>query len=151
MPWLMGVNFRVLNIIDDFNREALASEAAFSFPAQQVVEIMKRLAFIKGLPKKLRVDNGPEFMAKVFVQWCKEHQVQIQYIQPGKPVQNAYIERFNRLYREDVLDAYLFESLFQVRMLSEQWKKDYNLNHPHQSLDRKSPLAFAENFKAKAS
>lgn len=145
-----GRKIRVLNIMDDFNREMLAIEIGLSIPAQRVVRVLKRLEEQRGLPKKIRVDNGPEFIAKAFKEYC-EQKIRIQYIQPGKPVQNAYIERLNRLFREDVLDAYWFEDLEQVSMLAEDWRQDYNRNHPHKALERVSPKAFlAQHYSALA-
>ena len=81
-------------------------------------------------------------MSKAFIEWCDENKIKIKYIQPGKPQQNAFVERFNRLYREDVLDAYLFQDIQQVGVLSDHWKEDYNENHPHGSLGGKSPRKY---------
>lgn len=141
-----GRRIRILNIIDDYNREALAVESGFSFPSEQVIKVMKELVFFRGKPKAVRVDNGPEFISKIFVNWCTFHGIDIKYIQPGKPVQNAYIERFNRLFREDILDAYLFDDIDQLRKLSADWMDDYNRNHPHSSLNKKSPYEYAKTF-----
>lgn len=141
-----GRRIRILNIIDDYNREALAVETGFSFPGEQVVRVLKELMFLRGKPKVIRVDNGPEFLSKIFVNWCAFHGIEIKYIQPGKPVQNAYIERFNRLFREDILDAYIFNDIHQLRTLSAEWMDDYNRNHPHSALDKKSPYEFAKTF-----
>lgn len=91
---------------------------------------------------RLSVDNGPELLAQVFVDWCAVRGIGIHYIQPGKPDQNAYIERFNRTYREEVLDAYLFESLDEVRAVSERWLLAYNHERPHDSLGAVPPLTF---------
>ena len=137
-----GRKFRVLNVIDDFNREALAVEAEYSFPAQRVISVMERLIEFNGKPSSLRVDNGSEFIAHDFKNWCEDHGINIQYIQPGKPMQNAYIERFNRHFREDILDAYLFAGITEVRQLAERWKDDYNHYHPHKSLMGMSPVQF---------
>ena len=112
-----GRKIRVLIILDDFNREVLAIEAGLSIPAQRVVRVLKQLKEERGLPQKIRVDNGPEFLAKDFQRFCRDR-VHIHYIQPGKPTQNAYIERLNREFREDVLDAYWFEDLDQVNVLA---------------------------------
>lgn len=139
-----GRKFRVFNIIDDYNREAIAVEASHGFPAERVVRLMARVILFRGKPNCIRVDNGTEFTSKAFTQWCKDNNIRIKYIQPGKPTQNAYIERFNRLYREDILDAYLFESLREVKQLSEEWRMDYNKYHPHKSLMCMSPLRFKE-------
>jgi putative transposase len=138
-----GRRFRVLNIIDDYNREALVTDSQHSFPAEDVVKTLDDLVFLRGKPGHIRVDNGPEFTAKVFVDWCQENDITIKYIQPGKPVQNALIERFNRLFREDILDAYLFDNIHQVESLANKWKEDYNENHPHGSLGGLSPRKYA--------
>ena len=135
-------SYRLFNVIDDFNREALCVEPSFSYPAEHVIRILEILASERGLPRVIRVDNGPEFLANSFKEFCRIHAVDIQYIQPGKPMQNGYIERFNRLVREEVLDAYLFNSLSQIRILCERLKDDYNANHPHQSLCSQSPKRF---------
>ena len=90
----------------------------------------------------LRVDNGPELTAADFADWCGEREIVIGYIQPGKPDQNAYIERFNRSYRGEVLDAYVFESISEVRAVTEEWLEDYNSERPHDSLGRVPPLTF---------
>lgn len=137
-----GRRIRILNVTDDFNREALAVEAALSFPAERVVRVIKLLEEEYGLPEVIRVDNGPEFISNRLQSWCKEKQITIQYIQPGKPSQNAYIERFNRIFREDVLDAYWFEDLEQLRTLIYEWRIDYNHNHPHSALAGLSPIAY---------
>lgn len=137
-----GRKIRVLNIIDDYNREALATETGLSFPAGRVIRVLERLAFEHGFPKQLRVDNGPEFTAHELNIFCKKKGIKLLYIPPGKPNKNGYIERFNRTFREDVLDAYIFESLSQLQLTSEQWRLKYNQNHPHQSLGGMSPVAF---------
>ena len=138
-----GRRYRILNIIDDYNREALLVKPQLIFPGEHVVNALNDLVFYRGIPSQIRVDNGPEFLSKVFVEWCHTNHVKILYIQPGKPVQNAFIERFNRLYREDVLDAYLFENISQVQEISRQWMDDYNENHPHGSLGGISPKKYA--------
>ena len=141
-----GRRIRVLNIIDDFNREALWVDAQYSYPSEFVVRALQNLEVERGLPKKIRVDNGPEFISKNLKKYCECKQIKLEYIKPGKPTQNAYVERFNRHFREDILDAYLFESLTQVNILCNKWKKDYNDNHPHRSLGYKSPTVFKELY-----
>lgn len=137
-----GRRFRILNIIDDCNREALLNEAFYSIPAERLVDALKRLFVYRTKPLKIRVDNGPEFISKVFLSFCVQHNIELCHIQPGKPTQNAYIERFNRTFREDVLDAYLFESIQEVNAKAYEWQIDYNANHPHQSLNGQSPWLF---------
>jgi putative transposase len=93
-------------------------------------------------PARLRMDNGPELLAAAFVEWCTAQRITLGYIQPGKPDQNAFIERFNRTYREEVLDAYLFDSLDQVRAITETWLEIYNTERPHESLGQVPPSSF---------
>ena len=95
-----------------------------------------------GKPKALRADNGSEFTSIAFTEWCERRQIQLWYIEPGKPDQNAFVERFNRTYREQVLDAHLFDSIAQVRDLTESWIPQYNEERPHDSLGRVPPLTF---------
>jgi putative transposase len=137
-----GRKFRVLNIIDDFNREALRIEPHFSIGSSRVVSILERLTFERGKPSVIRVDNGPEFIAGALNEWCSENNIRLQFIQPGKPNQNAYIERFNRSFRERVLDAWLFDDLSQVRILSDEFMEDYNHHRPHEALGNVSPLKY---------
>ncbi len=107
--------FRTFNVIDDFNRESLTIEVDTSITAKRLIRIFEILKITRGLPDVLRVDNGPEFTSGEFVAWAEDNGMFIQYIQPGKPNQNAYIERLNRTYREELLDLYIFESLSDVR------------------------------------
>jgi putative transposase len=138
-----GRKVRVFNVLDDHNREAIAVRAERSFPADRVVEVLEQLSRDRGLPKRIRVDNGPEFISQVFTQWCAAKGVEVHHIQPGKPAQNAYIERFNRTFREDVLDAYIFDDLEQLQLMAEQWAYDYNHNHPHTALGGISPIKYS--------
>ena len=144
-----GRRFRVLNIIDDFNRKAVAIEAEFSFPAFGVIEALRRAFEEYGKPRKIRVDNGPEFTSVELSEWCRLQNVELQFIQPGKPMQNGYIERFNRTYRQDVLNAYLFAGIDQVRVLSEKWMEDYNFSRPHEALSGKTPYQAEQLFSSK--
>lgn len=137
-----GRRFRVLNVIDDYNREALINEAYYSIPADRLVNSLKQLFQYRSKPSRIRTDNGPEFLSKTFVDFCSTHGIELCYIQPGKPAQNAYIERFNRTFREDVLDAYIFSSIQEVNALAFEWQIDYNQNHPHKSLQGQSPWLF---------
>lgn len=134
-----GRKFRVLNLLDDFNREALAIEVDTSFRAERVIRVLEQIVKWRGKPSRIRVDNGPEFVSSKLGLWCEEHGINLQFIQPGKPSQNAYIERFNGSFRRDVLDAYLFETLTQVRILAEEWMNDYNYERPHDALQGRSP------------
>lgn len=138
-----GRTFRTLNVIDDFNREALWIEVDTSIPAERVVRVLEQLIDWRGKPASIRMDNGPELISKRLENWAKEKHIELLHIQPGKPAQNAYIERFNRTYREDVLDVYLFDDLKEVRHLTEQWLEDYNTIRPHQALQGLAPRQFA--------
>ena len=134
--------FRTLNVIDDYNREAVAIEVAHTMPAVKVTELLERIITEQGKPKCIRVDNGPEFISKEFNAWCSGKNIKIQYTQPGRPMQNGYIERFNRSFRESILDAYLFEDIMQVQLLAEEWVSDYNLKRPHEALGGKTPIQY---------
>ena len=103
----VGRKFRTLNVIDDHNREVLAVEIDYSLPAARVIRVLEQIAEERGLPEEIRVDNGPEFISVTLECWAKSKQVKLEHIKPGKPAQNAYIERFNRTYREDILDIHL--------------------------------------------
>ena len=138
-----GRTFRTLNIIDDFNREALWIEVDTSLPAERVVCVLEGLLLGRATPKQIRMDNGPELISQRFENWAKQKQIELIHIQPGKPAQNAYIERFNRTFREDVLDAYLFDDLQEVRTITERWLEEYNTVRPHEALQGLSPRQFA--------
>jgi putative transposase len=131
--------FRTFNVIDDCTREALAIEVDTSISSKRVIRILERIIEHRGSPKTIRTDNGPEFTSKEFELWCHEKGITIQFIQPGRPMQNGYIERFNRLYREAVLDAYLFFELQEVRILTNEWLVEYNTKRPHESLQNLTP------------
>lgn len=137
-----GRRIRTFNVIDDCSRESLAIEVGISFPSQRVVRVLCQLEEEIGLPSTIRVDNGPEFISNHFQQWCAQKDIVIQYTQPGKPMQNGFIERFNRFFREDILDAYWFEDLQQLRILTDKWRCDYNQNHPHKSLGGLTPQQY---------
>jgi putative transposase len=137
-----GRRVRALTVLDEGNREGLEIVLGVSLPSRRVVRVLDELVALHGRPVAVRVDNGPEFTAQPFVEWAAEHQVAILYIQPGKPDQNAYIERFNRSYRTEVLNAHLFESVAELRTLTDQWLRVYNHERPHDSLGRVPPLTF---------
>ena len=138
-----GRAFRTLNILDDFNREALWIEVDTSLPAERVIRVLEMLISWRGRPAQIRTDNGPELIASRLEKWAEEHQIILAHIQPGKPAQNAFIERFNRTFREDVLDAYVFDSLSEVRDIAEQWLEEYNAIRPHDALQGLSPYQYA--------
>lgn len=137
-----GRRVRLLTMLDEGNREALEIGIGLSLPSRRVVRELEALVAVHGCPSAIRVDNGPEFTAQPFVDWCAEHGVTVLYIQPGKPDQNAYIERFNRTYRTEVLNAHLVESVAELRALTDAWLIVYNRERPHDSLGRVPPLTF---------
>jgi len=138
-----GRTFRTLNVIDDFNREALWIEVDTSLPAERVVRVLEQLLDWRDQPTRIRMDNGPELISQRLENWAQEKHIELLHIQPGKPAQNAYIERFNRTYREEVLDAYLFDDLQEVRLITEHWLEDYNTIRPHEALQGLPPRQFA--------
>lgn len=139
-----GRRFRTLNVLDDFNRQVLGIEVDFSLPATRVVRLLGQLVEQHGRPEKLRCDNGPEFISAVLREWCETQGIVLHWIQPGKPTQNAYVERFNGSFRREVLDAYLFTTLRQVRHLLTEWMHDYNTLRPHQALGFLTPMEFKQ-------
>lgn len=138
-----GQRFRTLNIMDDFNREILHIEVSTSLPSKRVVRILDQLKDWRGLPEQIRVDNGPEFIGAPLTEWAVSNDVRILFIQPGKPMQNGFIERFNKTYRTEILDQYLFFSLQEAREITGQWMEDYNCHRPHDSLDDFTPVEYA--------
>jgi putative transposase len=136
------VRFRTFNVIDDFNREVLGIDIATSMPSLRVIRYLDQLAEWHGYPAKIRVDNGTEFTSEVFTNWAKEHDIMIDYIEPGCPYQNAYVERFNRTYRDDVLNSYIFNNLNEVKQITEEWIEIYNNERPHDSLNNMTPVEY---------
>lgn len=134
--------FRTFNVNDDFNRESLRIEVDISLPSQRIIRALGELVEL-GEPRCLRLDNGPEFISAALGQWAKQHGIELVHIQPGKPTQNAYIERFNRTFRTEVLDRYVFTALDEVRRMAEDWRHRYNHDRPHRSLGWLSPIRYA--------
>jgi putative transposase len=143
-----GRRFRTLNVLDEGVRECLSIEVDTSLPAARVIRVLEQLKSWRGLPQQLRLDNGPEFIAESLVSWCRSHDIHLAYIQPGKPNQNAYIERFNRTFRYEVLDAHIFENLEQVRDIAWEWIQQYNEERPHDALGRIPPSVFRRRITA---
>jgi len=139
-----GRRFRLLNIVDDFNREILSMEADLSLPALRVIRVLEYLREFRRLPKMIRVDNGPEFISHTLDEWCRRHQITLLYIQPGKPMQNGYVERCNGSIRKELLNTNVFYSLKEVREKIEEWMWDYNHERPHKSLNYKAPVDLLE-------
>jgi putative transposase len=137
-----GRKIRLLNVMDDFNRQSLWIEVDTSLPTLRLIRVLEQLRNQRGLPANIRTDNGPEFISHKLQHWCEKAGITLQYIQPGRPMQNAYIERKNGSMRRELLNAYLFSSLNEVRRMTEEWRRDYNEERPHQSLHQLSPLNY---------
>ena len=121
-------------------------EPSHALPAAKVIRLLEVIVSKRGCPEMIRVDNGPEFISKKLESWAQQNNVQIQHIQPGKPAQNGYIERFNRTYREEILSLYLFESIDQVQELTDEWLTHYNESRPHRSLGGLAPRQYASRM-----
>ncbi len=134
--------FRTLNIIDNFSRESLAIEPDTSLPAYRVRQVLDVLKATRELPKEIIVDNGPEFRSKLMANWAEENKVTLRFIDPGKPMQNAYIESFNGRLRDECLNVHLFMNLNNAKKVIESWRQEYNADRPHSALNGLSPLAF---------
>ena len=141
-----GRRFRVLTIVDDLSRECPALEADHSLTGKRVTRVLDRIALTRGLPDIITVDNGPEFISEALDLWAYENNVKLRFIQPGKPVQNAYIESFNGKFREECLNEHVFVSLHSAQQIIETWRQDYNSERPHSSLNDLTPEEFAKTF-----
>lgn len=124
---------------DDYNREALAIEIDLNIPVQRVIRVLDRIVANRGYPLKMQMYNGSELISLTLAQSAEEHGVMLEFIRPGKPTQNTFIERFNRTYRTEILDFYLFRTLNEAREITERWLAEYNSERPHESLNNLTP------------
>ena len=141
-----GRRLRCLNIVDDFTKECLAIEVDTSLPGRRVVSVLERLAEFRGLPQSVTVDNGPEFISKVLDAWAYRQQLQLRFIEPGKPQQNAYIESFNGKFRDECLNEHWFLSMRHAREVIAAWRLEYNEERPHSALGYQTPKEFIKRF-----
>lgn len=139
-----GRRFRILNIIDDFGREALLGHADFSISGVRLVRLMDRIKETRQLPRQIVVDNGPEFTSKAFLEWADKNHVDIHFIDKGKPTQNALIESYNGKLRDECLNEHWFKNIQEARIAIEAWVEHYNTDRPHSSLGGLSPYEFIE-------
>ena len=139
-----GRTFRTLNVVDDFTREAIALEVGRSIPGARVVRVLERVSKARGLPRTIVLDNGPEFTSRVLDQWAYRCGVELRFIQPGKPVQNAFVESFNGKFRDECLNQSWFLSLADAIQSIATWRLDYNRHRPHSALGNLTPEEFAQ-------
>jgi len=141
-----GRGFRTLNIVDDFTRECVAIDVDRSLPGVRVVRVLDRLAETIGLPELLVMDNGPEFSGRALDTWAYARGVQLRFIRPGKPIENAFVESFNGKFRDECLNEHWFASVADARALIEAWRVDDNTARPHRALHGATPEQFANSF-----
>ena len=139
-----GRRFRALTVVDDFSRECLAITVNTSIPTERVIETLDRIGILRGFPEAIVLDNGPEFISRAFDQWAYARGIKLQHIQPGKPIQNAFIESFNGTLREECLNQHWFISLADARRAIESWRLEYNTVRPHSSLGNRTPAEYVE-------
>ena len=134
-----GKSFRLLNIIDDYNGEGLAIEVDYSLNFQRLIKTLEQIMEHRGKPKSLRSDNGPEFISKSFIKWANDNDIELKFIQPGNPQQNAYIERFNRTVRYDWLNLYIYDDIYEIQDLATHWLYKYNNDRPNSAIGGITP------------
>lgn len=140
-----GRRFRALTIIDDYSRECPSIEVDTSLGGRRVVAVLERLAEVRGLPQVITIDNGPEFAGKVLDEWAYRRGVKLNFIRPGKPIENAYAESFNGRLRDECLNENWFISLHHAKRIIEEWRIDYNEGRPHTSLGGLTPREYAQS------
>lgn len=134
-----GKPYRLFNVIDDFNREGLGIEIDFSLPAERVVRTLNQIIEWRGKPRSIRCDNGPEYVSKLLARWAEQNNIKLLFIQPGKPQQNAYIERYNRTVRYDWLNQHLFSNIAEVQEFATKWLWIYNNKRPNMAIGGITP------------
>lgn len=140
-----GRRFRSLTLVDNFSRECPGILVDQSIKGEDVVRMIRRIGFQRGVPDRIFLDNGPEFVGKALDKWAYENQVTLDFSRPGKPTDNAFIESFNGTFRDECLNAHWFLSLLDAKEKIESWREEYNTFRPHSSLGDLTPLEFAEN------
>jgi putative transposase len=138
-----GRRFRALAIVDDYSRECPAIEVDTSLGGARVVNVLERLSHTRGLPEVITMDNGPEFTGRHLDEWAFRNGVKLNFIRPGKPIENAFAESFNGRLRDECLNTNWFLNLKHAREVIEEWRKDYNEVRPHSSLNHRTPMEYA--------
>ena len=146
-----GRKLKLLTVLDEFTRESPAIEVGRSIRAKDVITVLEYLFMVRGTPKYIRSDNGPEFIANAIKKWLKEKHVETLYIEPGSPWENGYIESFNGKFRDEILNREVFYSVKEAKVIAEDWRLDYNNHRPHSSLGYMTPAGFAASCIASAS
>ena len=141
-----GRSFRCFTLVDDFTRECPAIEVGQSLPAWRITHVLDRVAAERGLPRSIVCDNGPEFAGKVMDRWAHDHGVALQFIRPGKPVENAYCESFNGKFRDECLNTFWFTTIADAQRAIEHWRHEYNDVRPHKNLGRRTPTEFTKSL-----
>ena len=145
-----GRKLRTLNIVDVFTKEALKIEVDTSINGEHVVRMLDQIVEDRGLPQYITVDNGPEFRSKALDKWAYENQVILDFIRPGKPVDNCFVESFNSRFRTECLNSHYFDSISEAKIIIEEWRRKYNEFRPHSTLKGLTPKLFLEQFKSKS-
>jgi putative transposase len=145
-----GRAIKLMNIVDEFTREALVMRVARSIDADTVVQTLERLVAERGTPEHLRMDNGPEMTADALRDWCETSRTGTAYIEPGSPWQNPFVESFHSRVRDELLDVEEFACLAEARVVIEDWRQDYNRHRPHSSLGMRAPAVFAAEWASHA-
>lgn len=143
-----GRRFRTLNVLDTVTRECLAIEVDTSLPGKRVVRLLEQLILWQGIPKQITLDNGPEFTGQALDIWAYQYAVTLDFIEPGKPMQNGYLESFNGKFRDECLNVHWFRSLADARRIIEDWRVSYNTERPHSALCGRTPQQWALEHQA---
>ena len=144
-----GRRIKILNVTDEFTREALAGQVARHLTARDTVEVLEQIAAERGAPTHIRCDNGPEFIARALQRWCLRRESRTAHIEPGAPWQNPFVESYNGHLRKELLDLELLDSVLEAQVLIDDWREEYNTYRPHQSLGYLTPDAFARRWRMK--
>jgi putative transposase len=144
-----GRRYRILNVMDEFNRELIEFEIGSSLPSSKVIQTLQRAVDMRGKPESIRVDNGPEFISRRLEIWCYIKGIKLKFIQPGCPTQNSRVERFNGTMRREFFNAYIFDTLAEVKLMAREWVDDYNNHRPHKFLGKLSPIEYLNKYNQK--